>query len=43
MKQLKWAYFQLMFWAFELKLWMNGLPWERARFIVAERSRELQG
>ena len=43
MKQLRWALFQLMFWAFELKLWMDGLPWEQVRIIVAERSKELHG
>ena|SRR5215469_9792052 len=43
MKQLRWAFFQLMFWAFELRLWMDGLPWEQVRIIVAERSKELQG
>ncbi len=41
MKQLRWALFQLMFWAFELKLWMDGLPWEEVRIIVAERSKDL--
>ena len=43
MKQLRWALFQLMFWAFELKLWMDGLPWEQVRIIVAQRSKELHG
>jgi hypothetical protein len=32
-----------MFWAFELKLWMDGLPWEQVRIIVAQRSKELHG
>ena len=41
MKQLRWAFFQLMLWAFELKLWMDGLPWEQLRIIVAERSKDL--
>ena len=42
MKQLRrWAVFQLMLWAFELKLWMDGLPWEDVRFIVAERAKDL--
>ena len=43
MKQLRWAFFQLMLWAFVLRLWMDGLPWEQVRVIVAERSKELQG
>ena len=43
MKQLRWAFFRLRLWAFELKLWMDGLPWEQVRVIVAERSKELQG
>jgi hypothetical protein len=38
MKQLRWAFFHLRLWSFELKLWMDGLPWER---IVAERSKYL--
>ena len=41
MKQLRWALFQLTLWAFELKLWMDGLPWEDVRFIVAERAKDL--
>jgi hypothetical protein len=41
MKQLKWAYFQLMLRAVEIKLWMDGMPWEDVRFIVAERLRDL--
>jgi hypothetical protein len=41
MKQFRWAFFQLMLWAFELKLWMDGLPWEQLRIIVAERSKDL--
>jgi hypothetical protein len=41
MKQLKWAYFQIMLWAVELKLWMDGMPWEDVRFIVAERLKDL--
>ena len=41
MKQLKWAYFHLMLWAVELKLWMDGMPWEDVRFIVAERLKDL--
>jgi hypothetical protein len=30
-----------MLWAFELKLSMDGLPWEEVRFIVAERLKDL--
>ena len=41
MKQIRWAFFHLRLWAFELKLWMDGLPWEDVRFIVAERSKDL--
>ena len=41
MNQLRYAFIQLMFWAFELKLCMDGLPWEQVRFIVAERSKDL--
>ena len=41
MNQLRYAFLQLMFWAFELKLWAEGLPWEQVRIIVAERSKEL--
>ena len=40
MKQLRWAFFHLRLWAFELKLWMDGLSWEQVR-IVAERSKDL--
>ena len=40
MKQLRWALFRLRLWAFELKLWMDGLPWEEVR-ILAERSKDL--
>jgi hypothetical protein len=41
MKQLRWAFFQLILWVFELKLWMDGMPWEEVRFIVAERLKDL--
>ena len=41
MNPLRYAFLQLMFWAFELKLWTEGLPWEQVRIIVAERSKEL--
>ena len=41
MNPLKYIFLQLIFWAFELKLWMDGRPWDEARFIVAERSRNL--
>lgn len=41
MNPLKYMFLQLIFWAFELKLWMDGRPWDEARFIVAERSRNL--
>jgi hypothetical protein len=40
MKQLRWAFFRLRLWAFELKLWMDGLPWEEVRSF-AERSKDL--
>jgi hypothetical protein len=40
MKQLRWAVFQVRLWAFELKLWMDGLPWEEVR-TLAERSKDL--
>jgi len=30
-----------MFWAFEPKLWMDGLPWEQVRIIAAERSKDV--
>jgi hypothetical protein len=40
MKQLRLAFFHLRLWAFELKLWMDGLSWEQVR-IVAERSKDL--
>jgi len=35
MKRLRWAFFQLRLWAFELKQWLDGLSWEQVR-IVAE-------
>ena len=41
MSQLRYAFLQLMFWAFEVKLWTEGLPWEQVRTIVAERSKDL--
>ena len=40
MKQIRWAFFHVRLWAFELKLWMDGLPWEHV-CIVAERAKEL--
>ena len=40
MKQFRWALFHVRLWAFELKLWMDGLPWEEVR-ILAERSKDL--
>ena len=40
MNQLRYAFVQLMLWAFELKLWTEGLPWEQVRIIVAERSKD---
>jgi hypothetical protein len=40
MRQLKWAFFHVRLWAFELKLWLDGLSWEQVR-IVAERSKHL--
>ena len=36
MNQLRYACVQLMFWVFELKLWMDGLPREQLRIIVAD-------
>jgi len=41
MKPFRWAFFQLMLWVFELKLWLDGRPWEEVRFIVAERLKDL--
>jgi hypothetical protein len=38
-KQLRWAFFHLRLWAFELELWLDGLSWEQVR-IVAERSKD---
>jgi hypothetical protein len=40
MKRLRWAFFHLRLWAFELKLWLDGLSWEQVR-IVADRSKDL--
>ena len=40
MKRLRWAFFHLRLWAFELKLWLDGLSWKQVR-IVAERSKDL--
>jgi hypothetical protein len=40
MKRLRWAFFHLRLWAFELKLWLDGLSWEQVR-MVAERSKDL--
>jgi len=40
MNQLRWAFFHLKLWAFELKLWMDGLPWEDARFLAEKRSKD---
>jgi hypothetical protein len=40
MNHIRWAFFQLRLWAFELKLWLDGLSWEQVR-IVAERSKNL--
>jgi len=40
MKQLRWIFFHLRLWAFELQLWMDGLPWEQVR-TVAEPSKDL--
>lgn len=40
MKQLRWTFFHLRLWVFELKLWMDGLSWEQVR-IVAERPKDL--
>ena len=36
----RWAFFHLRLWAFELKLWMDGLSWEQVR-IAAESSKDL--
>jgi len=40
MNQLRWAFFHLKLWAFELKLWMDGLAWEDARFLAEKRSKD---
>ena len=40
MKQLRWVFFHLRLWAFELQLWMDGLPWEEVR-TFADRSKDL--
>ena len=39
-KRLRWAFFHLRLWAFELKPWLDGLSWKQVR-IVAERSKDL--
>ena len=41
MNPLRYAFLQIMLWAFELKLWMNGRPWDEVRFIVADRLKDL--
>jgi hypothetical protein len=41
MNPLRYGFLQLMLWAFELKLWMDGRPWDEVRFIVADRLRDL--
>ena len=30
MNPLRFAFLQLMLWAFELKLWMDGRPWDES-------------
>ena len=41
MNPLRYGFLQLMLWAFELRLWVDGRPWDEMRFIVAERLRDL--
>ena len=41
MNPLRYAFLQLMLWAFELRLWLDGRRWDEVRFIVAERLRDL--
>lgn len=43
MKQLRWAFLHFRLWAFELELWMDGLPWKDARFLAEKRSKDLTG
>ena len=43
MKPLRWAFFHFRLWAFELRLWMDGLPWEEARFLAGKCFKELDG
>lgn len=41
MNPLRYAFLQLMSWVFELRLWMDGLPWKEARFLAEKRSKDL--
>lgn len=41
MKQLRWAFLHFRLWAFELELWMDGLPWKEARFLAEKRTKDL--
>jgi len=43
MKQLRLAFSQLRLWTFELKLWLEGLPWEEARFVAERFKKSLVG
>ena len=43
MKKIRWAFSHFWLWAFELKLWMDGLPWKDARFLAEKRSKDLSG
>ena len=40
MNALRYTCLQLMLWAFELKLWMDGLPWKEARFLAEKRTKD---
>ena len=37
----RWALFHLRLWVFELRLWMDGLPWEDARLLAEQHSKDL--
>jgi len=42
-KQLRLAFFQLILWTYELILWLDGRPWEQARFVAERFKKSLAG